>query len=155
MAFIIESQAFKHGGLIPAKFTCDGEDVSPALTWDGPPQGTKSFALIYDDPDAPMGTWVHWVIYGIPAGKTGLPEGVPKDETFEGSMRQGLNSWHRIGYGGPCPPPGKPHRYFFKLHALDAELGLPAGLEKKELIEATKGHVIGRAEFHGLYERKG
>src|SRR3989304_2756237 len=119
MSIQLTSSAFTDGSPIPARHTCDGPDVSPMLKWSGAPAGTKSFALICDDPDAPAGTWVHWVIYGIPPDTTDLPEGVPPDETLPDGSRQGKNDFGRIGYGGPCPPPGKPHRYYFKIYALD------------------------------------
>src|SRR5262245_21491849 len=113
MAFAIKTTAFSEGSAIPKKYTCDAADISPPLTWANPPAGTQSFALIADDPDAPVGTWTHWILWNVPAESTALPEGVPKDETLSDGTRQGKNDFKRIGYGGPCPPPGKPHRYFF------------------------------------------
>jgi len=154
MVLSIVSQSFKKGEVIPIKHTCDGEDVSPALSWNEPPQGTKSYVLICDDPDAPMGTWIHWVIYNIPSGNTGLPEAVPKQEMLPGGTMQGLNSWRKSGYGGPCPPPGKPHRYFFKLYALDSTLIISAGASKKDVLKAMESHIIGQAELFGVYGRK-
>lgn len=139
--------------MIPEKYTCDGEDVSPPLRWEGIPPGARSLALICDDPDAPMATWVHWVIYSIPPNTTGLREALSKTELVEGRMKQGKNSWRMIGYGGPCPPGGRPHRYFFKLYALDTELALGPGADKKELESAMKGHIIGQAEVMGIYAR--
>ena len=138
MALELKSQAFKNGEFIPAKYTCEGADVSPPLEWSGSPQGAKSFVLISDDPDAPMGTWVHWVLYDIPAEKAGLPEGVKKDKVLSDGSKQGVTDFGRAGYGGPCPPPGTPHRYFFKLYALDAKLDAKPGLSKKELLKAIK-----------------
>ena len=152
MAFTLQSSAFQNGGSIPKKFTCEAADVSPELTWSGAPEKTQSFALIADDPDAPMGTWVHWVIYDLPANTAKLPEGVPKQEQAA-SGAQGKNSSGKIGYGGPCPPPGKPHRYFFKLYALDSKLNLKPGARKPEVEAAMKGHVLAQAELMGKYGR--
>ncbi len=153
MTIELTSPAFEEGGTIPSKFTCVGEDVSPHLEWADVPEGTKSLALICDDPDAPIGTWVHWVIYGIPAGTMSLAEGVPADETVEGVALQGKNDFKRIGYGGPCPPPGKPHRYFFKLYALDTELDLKPGATKKDLEKAMKDHILARGQLMGTFQR--
>ena len=152
MAFTLQSSAFQNGGSIPKKFTCEAADVSPELTWSGAPEKTQSFALIADDPDAPMGTWVHWVIYDLPPNTAKLPEGVPKQEQAA-SGAQGKNSSGKIGYGGPCPPPGKPHRYFFKLYALDSKLNLKPGARKPEVEAAMKGHVLAQAELMGKYGR--
>ena len=152
MAFVLKTTAFPESGLIPKKYTCDGTDVSPALSWNTPPEGTQSFALIVDDPDAPVGTWTHWVIWNIPAKTTALPESVAKTEEASGGQ-QGKNDFKRIGYGGPCPPPGKPHRYFFKLYALDTRLDLKAGAGKGELERAMKGHILAQAELVGKYAR--
>jgi Raf kinase inhibitor-like YbhB/YbcL family protein len=153
MGFTLKSSAFEHEGEIPSKYTCDAEDVSPPLSWESPPEGVKSFALISDDPDAPVGTWVHWVVWKIPADARSLPEGVPTDETLESGARQGKTDFGRIGYGGPCPPSGT-HRYFFKLYALDSEIAPPARATKKELLEAMKGHVLEEAVLMGKYKRK-
>jgi len=150
---IIKSNAFEDKGAINSKYTCDGENISPELSWSGFPEGTRSFALIADDPDAPCGTWVHWVVYDIPANVTALPEGVPDDEILPNGARQGLNDFKDIGYGGPCPPRGV-HRYFFKLYALDEKLGLKSGLSKKSLLDRIKGHVIAEAEIYGTYARR-
>jgi len=152
VAFVLKTTAFPESGLIPKKYTCDGTDVSPALSWNTPPEGTQSFALIVDDPDAPVGTWTHWVIWNIPAKTTALPESVTKTEEASGAL-QGKNDFKRIGYGGPCPPPGKPHRYFFKLYALDTRLELKAGASKNELERAIKGHILAQAELVGKYAR--
>ena len=149
----LESSAFEDGAPIPDKHTCDAEDLSPPLTWGPPPEGTQSWALICDDPDAPMGTWVHWVLYGLPADTTSLSEGVPTDEVVEDVALQGKNDFTRIGYGGPCPPPGKPHRYVFKLYALDSELDLKPGAKKKDLEKAMKGHVLAQGQLVGRYQR--
>ena len=155
--FKLSSPGFRHNQPVPAKFTCDGQDVSPALKWEGAPAGTKSFALICDDPDAPAGTWVHWVIWGIPATATGLPENVTRTEsvTALGGTKQGENSSSRLGYGGPCPPPGHGvHHYHFKLYALDTEPALKPRAMKRQLEEAMGGHVLAMAELVGTYERK-
>ena len=153
MTFTIETSAFKDGATIPKKFTCDGEDISPPLSWNGAPEGTQSFALICDDPDAPMGTWVHWVLWGLPPDTMGLLEDVPTDSALAGGSKQGLNSWPHVGYGGPCPPPGKPHRYYFKLYALDAMLALPLETNKAQLMEAMKDHILAEAQVMGTYGR--
>jgi Raf kinase inhibitor-like YbhB/YbcL family protein len=151
------SPGFEPEGRIPVRHTCDGEDLSPPLTWSGIPEGTASFALVMDDPDAPPGTWVHWVLYDLPAGTHELPEGVPKKDSLEGGARHGacwgVNSYSRTGYHGPCPPPGSPHRYSFRLYALDADLDLEARSTKEQLVEAMKGHVLAEAELVGLYGR--
>lgn len=153
MTIKLTSPAFEEGETIPSKHTCDGEDISPALSWSDVPESTKSFALICDDPDAPAGTWVHWVLYGVPSDTTSLPEGVPADQAVEGVGLQGRNDFKRIGYGGPCPPPGKPHRYFFKLYALDSRLELKPGATKKDLESALKGHVLAQGQLVGRYKR--
>ena len=153
MSFQIATSAFASGGAIPKKFTCDGPDISPALSWRGSPAETQSFALIADDPDAPGGTWVHWVLYDVPANIHELQEGMPKREELPNGTKQGRNDFRKIGYGGPCPPPGKPHRYFFKLYALGAKLGLKSGATKADLERAMKGHILAQAELIGLYGR--
>jgi hypothetical protein len=151
------SSAFDADGRIPTDHTCDGEDVSPPLKWDGVPEGVESFALIMDDPDAPPGTWVHWVLYGLPADARSLEAHLPKTEILETGATQGacwgVSSYSRVGYYGPCPPPGGPHRYFFRLFALDTTLDLPAGQTKDELLRAMEGHVLARAELIGRYGR--
>lgn len=153
MPLALKTTAFAGGGGIPKKYTCDGADISPAMSWDDAPAGTQSFALIADDPDAPVGTWTHWIIWNIPAKTSGLPEGVPKVEETSDGARQGRNDFKRIGYGGPCPPPGKPHRYFFKLYALDVKPDVKAGARRDEVERAMKGHVLSQAEFMGTYGR--
>ena len=153
MAFSISSPSFQNGKDIPKKFTCDGDDVSPALSWMDPPQGVKSFALIADDPDAPRGTWTHWVLVDLPPSTSNLPEGVPKVGELLGGGCQGINDFPKIGYGGPCPPPGKPHRYFFKLYALDNKLNLKAGASKQEVEQAMQNHILGKTEVMGKYGR--
>jgi len=154
MALQLTSSAFKEGSSIPAKYTCDGADVSPALKWCDTPPHAESFALICDDPDAPMGTWVHWVLYNLPAASTELSENIPATETLPNGAKQGVTDFKRVGYGGPCPPPGKPHRYFFKLYALDAELSLKPRETKKELLKAMHGHVLAEASLMGTYQRR-
>ena len=153
MAFEIKSSAFAQGQAIPKKYTCDGPDVSPHLAWTDPPTGTKTFALIADDPDAPMGTFVHWVLYDLPVGARQLPEGVPKQETLPDGTKQGMTDFRRIGYGGPCPPPGKPHRYFFKLYAVDKKIGLPPRVTKQQVLDAIQGHTLGEMQLMGTYKR--
>ncbi len=153
MALTIKSSVFNDGDMISAKYTCKGEDISPPLSWDGVPEGTKSFALICDDPDAPLMTWVHWVIYDIPADATELFEGIPKESTLSNGAKQGRNDFRKIGYGGPCPPPGGPHRYFFKLYALDTMLNLEAGFTKKALLKAMEDHIIEEAQIIGKFKR--
>jgi hypothetical protein len=153
MSMKLSSSAFENGAAIPKQFTCDGSDVSPALAWSGAPQNTKSFALIADDPDAPVGTWVHWVLFDLTADTKQLGEGVPKQEQIAGGARQGRNDFRRIGYGGPCPPSGAAHRYFFKLYALDALLNLKAGASKADVEKAMAGHVLGQATLMGTYKR--
>lgn len=155
MAFEIKSSAFDAGQAIPKKYTCDGSDISVPLAWTDPPQGTKSFALIADDPDAPMGTFVHWVLYDLPAEARQLQEGIPKQERLQDGSRQGRNDFGRIGYGGPCPPPGPAHRYFFKLYALDIKIGLPPGATKSQVLNAAKGHTLGETQLMGTYKRSG
>lgn len=153
MAFELTSSAFSQNGMIPSQYTCDGKDISPALKWNDPPQGTKSFALINDDPDAPMGTWVHWVIFNIPIGDRELKEDMPPDAELKNGARQGITDFGRIGYGGPCPPTGT-HRYFFKLYALDTLLNLPSGCTKAQLLNAMKGHLLSEAQLIGKYKRQ-
>ena len=153
MSFQISSAAFSNGEVIPKKFTCDGPDVSPQLSWKEAPAATQSFALITDDPDAPAGTWVHWVLYNLPANTRELPEGMEKQERLATGALQGRNDFRRIGYGGPCPPRGKQHRYYFKLFALDTKLDLKAGATKPDLERAMKDHIVGETELMGRYGR--
>lgn len=153
MPFELTSSAFVPGGPIPRQYTCDGEDISPPLEWSDPPAGTQSFALICDDPDAPVGIWVHWVLYNLPAETRSLSPAVPSDADLPGGGQQGKNSWRRLGYGGPCPPRGT-HRYFFKLYALDTMLDLVAGANKERLLRAIEGHVLVQTELMGTYTRR-
>ncbi len=152
MAFEISSPAFKNGEAIPSDFSCDGRDISPALNWTEPPAGTQSLALIMDDPDAPMGTWVHWVLYNIPASTLNLKEGTPPIPQLSDGSLQGKTSAGSNGYHGPCPPSGT-HRYIFKLHALDKKLQLKEGLSKGALLKIIDGHVIAETELIGLYKK--
>ncbi len=153
MPFELTSTAFTEGDPIPTKYTCDGQDVSPPLRWKDPPEGTQSFALINDDPDAPAGTWVHWVLYNVPGSTLSLPEAVPSDADLPDGSRHGQNSWGRSDYGGPCPPGGT-HRYIFKLYALDADLELAAGASKDELLSVMEGHVLASTQTMGVYSRQ-
>ena len=153
MAFQLKSAAFEPNGSIPRKYTCDGPDVSPPLSWTDPPAGTQSLSLIMDDPDAPVGTWVHWVLYDLPADTRALPENLSKDRELASGAKQGQNDFRKIGYGGPCPPPGPAHRYFFKLYALDAKTNLKPGVSKADLLRAMEGHILAQAELIGRYRR--
>lgn len=148
------SPVFSDQELIPAEYTCDGDDRSPPLRWDDAPPGTASFTLICDDPDAPGGTFVHWVVFNLPAEQQSLPAGVPTTPTLPEGGLQGQNDFGNIGYGGPCPPHGT-HRYFFKLYALDCTLTLPAGARKPQVETAMQGHVLATAELMGRYQRSG
>src|SRR5262245_47479203 len=154
MTIRVISSAFAEGQPIPAKYACDGEDISPPLNWSNIPPGTKSLALICDDPDAPVGTWVHWVLYDLPATVAELPERVPTTETISNGAKQGINDFKRIGYGGPCPPRGATHRYFFKFYALDAEMQLKTKATKKELVRAMEGHILAEGQLMGTYKMK-
>jgi Raf kinase inhibitor-like YbhB/YbcL family protein len=153
VAFMVNSSAFEAGAAIPKKFTCEGTDASPALEWSGSPAKTASFALIVDDPDAPAGTWVHWVLWNLPADAHSLSEGVAKTEQLDDSTRQGRNDFRKVGYNGPCPPPGKTHRYFFRLYALEAKLDLAPGATRQELDAAMQGHILAKAEYIGTFRR--
>jgi Raf kinase inhibitor-like YbhB/YbcL family protein len=157
----LSSTAFSEGQTIPTKFTCSGPDVSPPLSWSGAPSTTKTFALIMDDPDAPAGTWVHWVVYNIPANVTEFTENAPylwrqwRDKAEQHVMPplEGRNSFGKIGYGGPCPPPGKPHRYFFKLYALDTKLDLKPVPTKSDLERAMQNHIAAQTQLIGRFSR--
>lgn len=146
------SSEFLTGTFIPFKYTCDGENHSPPLQWQDPPAGTKSFALIVSDPDAPNGTFTHWILYNLPANLRQLPESISTQEMLSDGSRQGKNDFEQIGFGGPCPPNGT-HRYFFKLHALDELLDVAPGASKEDVLQAMKGHVLDTAELMGLYGR--
>lgn len=150
----LTSTAFEDGDLIPKLYTCDGQDISPPLTWQDVPAEAQSFALVCDDPDAPGRTWVHWVMYNIPSEARSLPEKVVPQPVLPDGTQQGRNSWPRTGYGGPCPPSGT-HRYIFKLYALDVDLDLaPADTDKAALLEAMEGHVLAETMLTGLYKRQ-
>jgi Raf kinase inhibitor-like YbhB/YbcL family protein len=153
MSVDVTSTAFQAGDTIPKPFTGDGADRSPPLCWSEPPAGTKSLALICDDPDAPRGTWVHWVLFNLSATTRELAEGVPTRETLDNGAKQGKNDFGKVGYGGPAPPKGKPHRYFFKFYALDKTLELPAGGTKAQVEKAMTGHILGEGQLMGTYGR--
>lgn len=150
----ITSTAFTNNQPIPPQYTCAGKNISPPLKWTGAPAGTKSFVLICNDPDAPAGDWVHWVVFDLPAGTTELPEDVAKSQFIAGNAKQGLNDFKHLGYGGPCPPAGKPHHYIFRLYALNAMLDLPPGAKKQDVEVAMARHIIGQGELVGIYQRK-
>lgn len=149
----ITSDAFGEGQHIPVKYTCKGENVSPELSWDDVPDSAKTLALIVDDPDAPGMTWVHWVIYNIPATRHELPENISKTTTLSDGTLQGKNSFSNIGYGGPCPPSGPAHHYHFKIYALDTRLDAKSGLTKAELLATMRGHIMAQGELIGLFKR--
>ncbi|HET9409596.1 MAG TPA: YbhB/YbcL family Raf kinase inhibitor-like protein [Candidatus Sulfotelmatobacter sp.] len=154
MRLTLTSSSFQNGEDIPKQFTCDGEDISPQLSWNGAPSGTKSFALLADDPDAPVGNWNHWTLWNLPADAHSLPESMSKTAQLSNGAEQGTNDFKKVGYNGPCPPPGKPHRYYFKMFALDTTLNLENGAGKQELENAMKGHIVAQAEWMGRYHRK-
>lgn len=153
MEIKITSSAFTHGGLIPAKYTCDGADISPPLKWDAVPEATQGIALICDDPDAPMGTWVHWVLYNLPPETKELSENFPQDETLPDGTRQGVSDFGKTGYGGPCPPGGT-HRYYFKIYALDKKLDIEPIADKAALLKAMKDHILAQGQLMGKYKRQ-
>ena len=154
MAIEIESSAFMQGATIPEMYTCDGKDVSPPIKWGEGPGNVRAWALIVDDPDAPSKTWVHWVLFNIPGSTRSLSASVPTTGDLPEGGRQGKNDFGKPGYGGPCPPVGKPHRYFFRLYALDGPLDLPAGATRDQVDRAMEGHVLGRGELLGTYARR-
>jgi len=153
MAIVVTSPAFEDGGMIPAKYTCDAEDVSPPLNIEGVPDGAQSLALISDDPDAPTGTWVHWVLYNLPPDTRELAEHMPDDEELPNGARHGVTDFRKFGYGGPCPPGGT-HRYFFKIFALDTMLELSGRVTKADLEAAMKEHVLAEGQLMGKYQRR-
>ncbi|HUI82734.1 MAG TPA: YbhB/YbcL family Raf kinase inhibitor-like protein [Candidatus Binatia bacterium] len=153
MTLTLTSSAFGPGAQIPSQYTCKGNDISPPLQWSGAPPHAVSFAIIMDDPDAPAGTWVHWVMWNLPAHSHSLPEAVHKQEQLDDGSRQGRNSFRKTGYGGPCPPRGATHRYFFRLYALDSKLELAPGTGRSELDAAMKGHVLAQAEHMGTFHK--
>ncbi len=152
MSIQVTSTAFSQGESIPVQYTCQGQNISPPLAWGDPPAGTQSLALIMDDPDAPVGTWVHWVLYNLPPEARTLPEAVSAEAQLQDGSLHGHNSWNRSGYGGPCPPSGT-HRYFFKLYALDTMLDLKPGADKWQLLEAMQGHILAQGELMGTYAK--
>ncbi|RMD45353.1 MAG: YbhB/YbcL family Raf kinase inhibitor-like protein [Aquificota bacterium] len=153
MGIVVKSSDFKNGGYIPVKYTCDGTDISPEISWSNFPENTKSFVIIMDDPDAPVGTFTHWIVYDIPANINKFSENFPKVADING-IKQGINDFRKVGYGGPCPPRGKPHRYFIKIYALDvSNLNIPAMSSRKTVEEAMKGHIIDEGYLMGLYGR--
>ncbi len=149
----VTSTAFKNEGMIPAKYTCDGEDISPPLSWQAVPEGTQSIALIADDPDAPMGTWVHWVAWNIPAEQDGLDENIAKKPKLDNGTLQGITNFGTHGYGGPCPPSGT-HRYYFKIYALDTKLDVAGDSTKADLLNAMEGHILAQGQIMGKYKRQ-
>ena len=149
----IKTPAFDPGQSIPKRYTGEGEDVSPRLEWSEPPSGTRSMALICEDPDAPVGIWVHWVLFNLPAATRSLDEGTPKDRELKNGARHGNNDWKQTGYRGPMPPPGKPHRYYFRVYALDKTLDLAAGATRQQVLDAMKGHILAQGEVMGTYHR--
>ncbi len=151
--FELKTTSFTPGGFIPKRFTCEAANVSPALTWTDPPLGTQSFAIVEDDPDAPAGTFVHWVVYDLPAAYRKLPEALSGNGQMPGGGRQGTNDFSGTGYSGPCPPPGRPHRYFIRLYAVDAILNLRSAATRKELDAAMQGHILAHAELMGRFTR--
>lgn len=153
MSLTVTSSAFRANQTVPREHTCEGADRSPALAWSGAPAGTAAFAIVMDDPDAPRGTWVHWVLWNLPASEHALAPGVPPLERLENGASQGRNDFRRIGWGGPCPPPGPAHHYSFRVYALDAPLELAAGASKASLERAMQGHVLAQGELVGTYAR--
>jgi Raf kinase inhibitor-like YbhB/YbcL family protein len=152
MTIKVTSSAFQQGEMIPKKYTCDGENISPPVSWEGVPQQTKTVALIADDPDAPAKVWVHWVVFDLPAAVNSLPENIAAQESISGGGKQGVNDSHKIGYSGPCPPSGT-HRYYFKLYALSSELGLGSQVTKDQLLKAMEGKLLAQGELMGIYKR--
>lgn len=148
----LTSTAFKEGELIPRQYTCDGVNVSPSLEWSGAPKTARTLVIIADDPDAPAGTWVHWVLYNLPADNIGMVENLPATDELRAGGFQGKNDFGKIGYGGPCPPSGT-HRYFFKIYALDSQLSLKAGATKAEVEKSMEGHVVSQGQLMGMYRR--
>lgn len=149
----VSSTAFKNGGFLPVQYTCDGNNISPPLNFSSIPEDTQSLALILEDPDAPGGTFTHWIIYNLPGNTTNLTENIPTDDTLENGAEQGVNDFGQIGYGSPCPPPGLPHRYIFKLYALNVKLDLSLGATKKQLLGVMKGHILQEGKLIGHYKR--
>jgi Raf kinase inhibitor-like YbhB/YbcL family protein len=153
MTLSLTSTAFKEGDKIPVKYTCDGQDISPPLAWDEPPQKAQAIAVIVDDPDAPSGVFTHWVLLNIPGNVRQLGEGVTVQERLQNGALQGKNDFGRIGYSGPCPPRGSVHRYRFTIYALDKPLDLKPGVSKRQLLDAMKGHILAQGQLIGTYQR--
>lgn len=153
MELTVSSSAFQEGDVIPTEYTCEGQDVSPPLAWDEPPAGTQSLVLIVDDPDAPVGVFTHWVLFNIPSDSRDLPEALPTQAQLPSGAQQGKNDFGRLGYGGPCPPPGRSHRYRFTVYALDQPLELTAGASKKQVLDAIQGHILAQGQLTGTYQR--
>ena len=153
MTLSLSSTAFEEGEAVPTRFTCDGEDISPPLAWGEAPAGARAFVLIVDDPDAPLGVFTHWVLFNIPADRRALPEAVPAEEEVLGGAMQGKNGLGRIGYTGPCPPPGSPHHYRFNLYALDQPLAMAAGASRTQVLDAMQEHVLAQGRLTGTYQR--
>lgn len=153
MTLSLLSPAFQEGEKIPVKYTCEGQDVSPVLTWGEPPLETQTFALIVDDPDAPVGVFTHWILFNVPSDSRQLAEAVPNQDKLPSGALQGKNDFGKIGYGGPCPPPGRPHRYQFTLYALEKPLDLKAGASKKQVLDAMQGHILTQGQLTGTYQR--
>lgn len=150
----IQSSAFRRGAAIPDLYTCEGSNISPPLAWEGVPEGARSLALVVDDPDAPMGVFIHWVLYNLPGDSRALEPGVMPTKTLKDGALQGMNDFHDPGYGGPCPPRGNgPHRYYFRLYALDVPLSLPPGVSRAVVDKMMKGHILGEAALMGRFER--
>ncbi|MGO9119629.1 MAG: YbhB/YbcL family Raf kinase inhibitor-like protein [Desulfomonilaceae bacterium] len=149
----VKSTAFQDGAMIPKLYTCDGQDISPPLSWSGVPADAKSIALIMDDPDAPRGTWVHWVLFNIPPDTKSLAENIPRTASLPNGAKHGKNSWPKLGYGGPCPPGGT-HRYYFKVYALEVVLNLNTGITVAQLLKAMEGHILAQGQLMGRYTRK-
>lgn len=153
-ALEIKSSVFENKGYIPERYTCTTQNISPSLLWEGAPSNTKSFVLICDDPDAPYKTWVHWVVFNIPGDMSSIKEDIAKEQMGSLGILQGANDFGEAKYGGPCPPQGKPHRYFFRLYALDKLLSLKEGAAKKDVVEAMQGHIIAETKMFGFYQRR-
>ena len=153
MVLTVSSTVFREGETIPVEYTCDGEDISPPVAWGEPPDGTRSLALIVDDPDAPGGVFTHWIVFNLPAATRQLPSAVTMQPQLDSGARQGKMDFGRMGYGGPCPPPGKPHRYQFTVYALARTLDLAAGASRAQLLEAMEGNILSRGRLTGIYER--
>ena len=153
MELTVSSSAFREGDVIPTEYTCEGQDVSPPLAWDEPPAGTQSLVLIVDDPDAPVGVFTHWVLFNIPSDSRDLPEALPTQAQLPSGAQQGKNDFGRLDYGGPCPPPGRSHRYRFTVYALDQPLELTAGASKKQVLDAIQGHILAQGQLTGTYQR--